>query len=159
MIKIHTVYRYRLNWVVVYCLPNTKQEQVAVNMLDAIINIACDQTNSLVSFMAKPTPIANTATMNDATVACTWTSAMFPTIIWITSDLDVIRPKFACVDRRDAKHMSKLPFKPSNAGTSINSSETCANTRHRYIIDVLFKIKWQENNRFSNGIFWTIGIN
>lgn len=47
-------------------LPNTKHDKVAVNILDAIINIACDQTNSL-SLIALPTLIANTATMKAAT--------------------------------------------------------------------------------------------
>lgn len=109
-------------------LPNTKQDKVAVNILDAIINIACDQRN--LSLIILPTPIANRATMKDATVACTWTNAMLPTIMWMTSDLDDMRPKFACVDNRLAKHMSRLPFKPSNEGTSINKSVIFKNTFH-----------------------------
>lgn len=122
--------------IVILCftdhLPNTKHDKVAVNILDEISSIAWDHIN-IFPLIALPTIIANSATMKDATVACTWTNAILPTTMWMTSDLDFIWPKLACVDKRDARHISKLPFKPSNAGTSINSSEICKNTFHRYI--------------------------
>lgn len=40
-----------------YDLPRRKHEMVAVNILDAIIKIACSNTNEL--FIADPTVIAN----------------------------------------------------------------------------------------------------
>lgn len=122
-------------------LPNTKHDDVAVNMLDATNSTAWDHSN--VPFIKLPTLIANTATMNDATIACTCTNAMLPTIIWMISLLHVIRPKLAWVDRRDARHISKFPFKPNNAGTKMNSSEIWVNTFHRCIRKEKWKKKWK----------------
>lgn len=107
---------------------NTKQDDVAVNIADAVSNITC--SNSKLPSMAAPTDTANMATRNDATVACTCTNAMLPTIIRITSCRDVILPKLTWVERRDARHMSRLPFRPKRAGTRMNSSLTDLKTRH-----------------------------
>lgn len=108
------------------CSPKIKHDNVAVNMLDAISNIEWSHWND--RFIAAPTLMAKTATMNEATVACTCTNAILPMIIWIISRLDDILPKLAWVDSRDARHMSKFPLRPNRAGTRINSSFTRANT-------------------------------
>ena len=107
-------------------LPKTKHEEVAVNILDAVSNSAWSKLKF--PFIAVPTPIEKTETINAATVACTCTSAMLPTTIWTISFADDILPKFACVDSRDASVISRLPLSPSNAGTSMKSSGMCSNT-------------------------------
>lgn len=108
-------------------------------MLDETKSIACAQMN--VPFMAAPMLIAKTATINAATVACTCTKAILPIIMWTTSRFEVMLPKFACVERRDARHMSKLPLSPNSAGTSMNNSLTCANTFQCYV-EKEEKIEW-----------------
>lgn len=77
-------------------LPKTKQEDVAVNMLDAVTNNAWSNSNLLL--MIAPTDIANTETINAATVACTCTNAILPTIMWVISLNEDKLPKFAWVD-------------------------------------------------------------
>jgi hypothetical protein len=37
-------------------------------------------------------------------------------------------PKFACVERREANVISRLPFSPSNAGIKMKSLLTTSNT-------------------------------
>lgn len=64
-------------------LPKIKQELVAVQMLDAVIKRVCSQEKSP-SAIAE-TAVANIETRVAATMACTWTRAMLPTIILITS--------------------------------------------------------------------------
>lgn len=71
-----------------------------------------------------------TATTKDATIACTCTSAILPITILKISRRVVIFPKLACVDRREARHMSKFPLRPSRAGTSINNPRISSNTIH-----------------------------
>lgn len=83
--------------------------------------------------MAAPTLTANMATRKEATVAWTCTSAMFPTIIRITPCLLVMLPRFTCVERRDARHMSRLPLRPKSAGTRMNSSLTFLKTYHFWL--------------------------
>uniref|UniRef100_A0A2M4DNR8 Putative secreted protein n=1 Tax=Anopheles darlingi TaxID=43151 RepID=A0A2M4DNR8_ANODA len=53
---------------------------------------------------------------------------MLPTIMCKIARLLVMLPRFAWVESRDARHMSRLPFRPSRAGTRMNSSVTCLNT-------------------------------
>lgn len=109
--------------------PKIKQVDVAVNILDAIINIAWSNRTSP-GFIAAPTAIANNDTIKAATMAWTCTNEIFPTIIRIVSVLDVILPRFACVDSRDDRHMSRLPLRPSKAGTNINNWRIFWNTSH-----------------------------
>lgn len=80
--------------------------------------------------MAAPTLIANMATRKEATVAWTCTKAMLPTIMRTTFDRPDMLPRFTCVERREARHMSRLPFRPSSAGTRMNSSLTFLKTYH-----------------------------
>lgn len=107
---------------------NTKHDEVAVNIAAAMIRRTWSNSNSLVELMAKPTEIANTATKKDATIDWTWTKDILPAIILNISFRDVIFPKLACVDKRDAKHMSKFPLRPNKAGTKIYNSGICLNT-------------------------------
>lgn len=102
-------------------LPKTKHDDVAVNILEAIRSIAW--SNSKIPFMAAPTIMAKIATMKAATVACTWTRATFPITICTISRAEFILPRFAWVDSRDARHISRLPLRPSRAGTRMNNSE------------------------------------
>lgn len=78
--------------------------------------------------MKAPTQMAKMAAQKEATVAWICTRAMFPTIILSTSRVESMFPKLACVESRDAKHMSRLPFKPNRLGTRMKSSPTCTNT-------------------------------
>lgn len=110
--------------------PSTKHDDVAVNMLDAVNSMAWSNRNR--PFMAAPTPIANRDTMKAATVACTCTSAILPTIMWMISRVLDMLPRFDCVESRDARHMSRLPLRPSRAGTRMNSSVTWWNTFQRW---------------------------
>jgi hypothetical protein len=95
--------------------------------------------------------MANTETINAATMACTCTNAILPTIMCDISLNEDKFPKFAWVDslsiienifwlktkknfninsdtHRDARHISKFPFNPKRAGTRINNSEICLKT-------------------------------
>lgn len=67
--------QHRVNrWIRFINVPNTKQETVAVNILDAINSMACSQTTTPLD--TAPTVIANIDTINEATVACTCTNAL-----------------------------------------------------------------------------------
>lgn len=99
---------------------------MAVNIAEDVIKSAWSKWNS--PLVAVPTPIENNETINAATVAWTWTNAIFPTTIWDISFADDILPRFACVESRDASVMSKFPFKPNNAGTRMKSCGICLNT-------------------------------
>jgi hypothetical protein len=54
----------------------------------------------------------------------TCTTAILPTTIFRISRQEFILPKLAWVERREARHVSKLPLSPSNGGTSISKDET-----------------------------------
>lgn len=101
-------------------LPKTKQEDVAVNIADDVNNSAWSKSKCP-PFVAVPTPIEKIETINAATVACTWTRAIFPTTMCTISFPDDILPKLACVESRDASVISKFPLSPNNAGTKINN--------------------------------------
>lgn len=117
-----------------FYLPKIKQDDVAVNMLDAISNI--EWSHWKVRFIAAPTLIANMATMNEATVACTCTKAMLPVTMSRMARFDDMLPRLAWVDIRDARHMSKFPLRPNSAGTRMNNSLTCENTFQCYTIEL-----------------------
>lgn len=70
-----------------------KHDKVAVNMLDVISNKESFQLK--IPSIAADTEIAKTATRQAATIACTWTRAMFPTTILNISFLLFIFPKLA----------------------------------------------------------------
>lgn len=127
---MYNIYNNLLNNIFGRCLPKTKHEEVAVNIADAISSITCSKKN--VPSIATPTTMANIATKKDATVACTCTNAILPITIRITSLREVILPKLTCVERRDARHISRLPLRPSSDGTRMNSSVISLKTRHFY---------------------------
>ena len=106
--------------------PKTKHDEVAVNIAEEVIRSAWSKWNF--PLVAVPTPIENKETINAATVAWTWTSAILPTTMWHISFALVIFPKFACVDSLESRVMSRFPFNPSNAGTSIKSCGMCRKT-------------------------------
>lgn len=106
--------------------PKTKHEEVAVNMLDAVSRKAWSMSKE--PFIIAPTPIEKTDTINAATVACTCTKAMFPTIMCTTSFAECMLPRLAWVESLDASVMSKLPFNPNSAGTRMKSSGMCWKT-------------------------------
>lgn len=67
------------------------------------------------------TVIAKIDTKTAATIACICTNAILPTIIFTTSRNSCMLPKLACVDIREAKHISRLPFKPNSEGIRMNN--------------------------------------
>ena len=89
-------------------------------MLAAISSIEFSTENDLLTIT--PMIVAKQATKNAATVACTCTSDILPKTMTNTSRFEDIFPKFACVDSREARHISKFPFSPNSAGTKINNS-------------------------------------
>lgn len=109
-----------------YLIPKIKHDNVAVNILEATNNIACSKTK--LSCIAEPTIIANKETINDDTIAYTCTNAILPKTMLIISRQPVILPKLAWVDRRDARHISKLPLSPIKAGTRMNNSRIALKT-------------------------------
>mmetsp|Transcript_59695 Transcript_59695/g.134545 ORF Transcript_59695/g.134545 Transcript_59695/m.134545 type:complete len:223 (+) Transcript_59695:775-1443(+) len=86
--------------------------------------------------MLRPAPVAKliaTATQEarkPTTMAWHWISAMFPrtsgTAVAVVSSV----PRLACVERREASVISRLPFRPSNAGTRMNISGISRKTSH-----------------------------
>lgn len=122
----------KMLWSFLSDSPKTKHDVVAVNILEAVNNSAWSKLNALLGCIANPTPSENMETINAATVACTWTKAMFPTTMCMISLPDTMFPKFACVQRRDASVMSKFPFSPSKAGTRMNSSGIAKKTSQCY---------------------------
>lgn len=135
------------DWGFRYVIPSTKQELVAVNMAEAVSNITWSKM--MVPLMIAPTTTANMDTMKDATVACTCTSAMLPSTIWKISRRPDMLPRFACVERRDARHMSRLPFSPSNDGTRMNSSDIWTNTFQFFVWWSHVKAKMKEVIRWN----------
>lgn len=103
-------------------LPKIKQELVAVHMHETARSNARFQTKPL-PFRA-PTPIPNRDRQRAATIAWIWTKATLPMIIFAISRRHVMLPKFAWVHKRDAKHISRLPFRPCNAVVRINNCGT-----------------------------------
>lgn len=143
----HCSFSYQL---ISFNLPRMKHEEVAVNMLDAVRSSAWSKLNLLL--MIVPTPIEKTETINAATVAWTWTRAMFPTTIWTISFADDMFPRFACVESRDASVMSRLPLSPSSAGTRMKSSGMCSKTSQccgRFWKSFNFKTKIQNSFFFE----------
>lgn len=94
-----------------------------------------------------PTLMAKMEIMSDATVACTWTIAMFPMIILMASGFDFMLPKLACVQRRDASVMSRFPFRPRSAGTTMKSCGIVRKTSHDYA---------KKSIRIHTGLWWTL---
>lgn len=101
-------------------LPRTKQDVVAVNMLEAVSRNAWSMLKGRSKKL--PTPIEKQETRNAATVACTCTRDMLPTTMCTISFVEFMLPRLACVERRDASVMSRFPFSPRSAGTRMNSS-------------------------------------
>lgn len=103
-------------------IPRIKQELVAVHTL-AVTN---SKQFSHLKVYAPPSAIASTTTAKidtntAATIACICTNAILPIIIFAISRKPCMFPRFACVHKREAKHMSRLPFSPNREGTRMNN--------------------------------------
>lgn len=126
--NVNVVKRKFIHDSITMTLPRIKQELVAVDTLEAANNRQWFHSKlySLLSAIAEI--IAKIDTKMAATIACICTNAMLPIIIFTISRNSCIFPRLAWVHKRDAKHMSRFPFRPNSEGTRMINWETVRNT-------------------------------